>query len=361
MQSKKLLTEANARLKAGNIKVSIILKRNTLYLQTTLPPKPTSTKAKPHQQQVNLGGVYLNAAGLKRAEAEALRLRNELTMERFDWANWSRSQVDPLGERTIADWVAAFEVDYFNRRERNPASETTWEKDYLMPFRRLPQQQLISAAILIQTAQLYPPDTRCRQRACNAYGRLAKFAGVDVAIAEYRGRYSSGAVNPRDLPSDEAIIQTIEGMDNPAWRFAIALMATYGLRDHEIFHVDLQALQEPPGVCTVLEGKTGWRQVWPCRREWWELYCKGHFKRPNLTARRNSDYGVKVAQFFNRRKLPMLPYDLRHAWAARTAVFGLDPAIAAKMMGHDLSVHTRIYHQFLNQSILQAAWERSQR
>jgi integrase len=193
-----------------------------------------------------------------------------------------------------------------------------------------------------------------------AYGRLAKFASIDVNMAQYRGSYTPAAVNPRDLPSEETIVAMIEAMDNPQWRLAIALMATYGLRDHEIFYADLGALQSPPGVCTVLDGKTGWRQVWPYPPDWWERFCRGHQRLPLLTAKRNSDYGTKVAQFFKRRKLPMVPYDLRHAWAARTAVYGLDPAIAAKMMGHDLSVHTRVYHQFLSAASMQAAWLRSQ-
>lgn len=361
--AEELLSEANRRLKAGNLKVSIILKRNTLYLQATLPPKPGSTKSKPYQQQVGLGGVYLNSAGVVRAEAEALRLRTELTMDRFDWANWGGKDAS-TAEKSIASWIAEFERHYFTRRSRSPKSQTTWDKDYLIPLRRLEQvagDRPLSPEVIIQATESYAPDSRSRQRACTAYGRLSKFAGVEVDVVQYRGSYSSAAVNPRDLPSDELIIKTIEGMDNEAWRFAIALMATYGIRGHEIFYVDLKALQRAPGICTVADGKTGWRQVWPYPPDWWELYCRGHFKRPNLTAHRNSDYGTKVAQFFKRRKLPMVPYDLRHAWAARTAVYGLDPAIAAKMMGHGLSVHTRVYHQFLNQASMQAAWERSQR
>ena len=83
---------------------------------------------------------------------------------------------------------------------------------------------------------------------------------------------------------------------------------------------------------------------------------------PLLTARagRNDSYGTKIAQHFKRKKLPFKPYDLRHAWAARTAVYGLDPAIAAKMMGHDLTIHSRVYHRFLNRASMQQAWERSQ-
>lgn len=356
-----LLKDANARLKAASIGVAIALKRNTLYLRGVLPPKPGSPYTKPTQQWVSLGKVYLNAAGVRRAEAEALKLGSELTLGSFDWSRWGATAATLDDKpKAIADWVKEFEAHYFTRRKRGPKTQTTWDKDYVIPYRRLPQLRQLTADVLIAAALTYAPDSRSRQRACMAYGRLAKFASIDVNMAQYRGSYTPAAVNPRDLPNDETIVAMIEAMDNPQWRFAIALMATYGLRDHEIFYADLGALQSPPGVCTVLEGKTGWRQVWPYPPDWWERFCRGHHHLPRLTAKRNSDYGTKVAQFFKRRGLPMVPYDLRHAWAARTAVYGLDPAIAAKMMGHDLSVHTRVYHQFLSAASMQAAWLRSQ-
>lgn len=83
---------------------------------------------------------------------------------------------------------------------------------------------------------------------------------------------------------------------------------------------------------------------------------------PKLVAHdgRNDSFGRKIAQYFKRKKFPCLPYDLRHAWAARTAVYGLDPAIAAKMMGHDLTIHSRVYHRFINRHSMQQAFDRSQ-
>ena len=358
-----MLTEANTRLKAGRTGVAIAAKRNTLYLRAKLPPKPNSSKADWSHQWLALGAVRFTVAGIKRAEAEALRLSAAIALQQFRWPDWLPKASPTVKAKGVADWVADYERDYFNRRQRNPKSETTWEKDYAVPYRRLVQVaagRALTEQVLLDAIATYAPDSRSRQRACGAYQRLASAAGLDVTLKDYRGHYSPKAVNVRELPSDEAIVEAIAAIKNERWRYCMALMATYGLRDHEVFYVDLATLDEPPGVCTVLDGKTGWRQVWPYPGKWWEHFNLKAAKVPALTARRNSDYGVKVAQYFKRHSMPFLPYDLRHAWAARTAVAGLDPAIAARMMGHALTVHTTCYHQFISRASMQQAWERSQ-
>ena len=357
-----LLVEANGRLRAGRAGVTISPVKGMLYLRATLPPKPSSSKDKPYQQRLSLG-IRANVPGVKKAEAEARKLSADLANKEFDWGNWTNSD-RPSSAKTIGDWVSEFEADYFRRRGRTPKTETTWDKDYRLPFSRLPQHRQLTGDILIETAvSLWDPDTRSRQRACACFGRLAKFAGIEVNLSQYRGDYSPKAVNPRDLPSDEAIVKLWKSEENESWRNAIALIATYGLRPHEIFYVEQgTTLKEPPGVCTVTDGKTGWRQVWPYMPEWWELFgLNGSLVLPSLTARKNQEYGIRIAQWVKRHDYGIVPYDLRHAWAARTAVMGLDPAIAAKMMGHDLSVHTKVYHQFISKASLQAAWERSKK
>lgn len=357
------LVEANARLKAGRAGVSVAAKRNTLYLRAKLPPKPNSNKTAWSHQWLALGAVRFTAPGVKRAEAEALRLSAAIALQQFTWADWLPDTSPAVKAKGVADWVADYERAYFNRRQRTPKTETTWEKDYSVPYRRLMKVaagRAMGEQVLLESIATYAPDSRSRQRAVTAYGRLAAMADLDVDLRSYRGNYSPKAVNARDLPSDEVIVTAIEAIQDERWRYCMALMATYGLRDHEVFYVDLAALADPPGICTVTDGKTGWRQVWPYPANWWERFKLKAAKVPALTARRNSDYGIRVAQYFKRHNMPFLPYDLRHAWAARTAVAGLDPAIAARMMGHDLGVHTKVYHQFISRASMQQAWERSQ-
>lgn len=347
------LKALNEELKNNRCGVQVRRKGNRLYLRATLPPKPGSAKDKPHQQEISLG-CYANPAGYRRAKAEALRLSGDLAMGKFSWDTLIKNS-QPT--KTAGDWITAFERDYFSRRERNPKSQTTWDKDYWASFKRLVADQALTKDAILEAIAQTSPDTRSRQRVCMALGALAKFAGIDVDVAPLRGKYSPKAVQARDLPSDELIAEWRERIPNPAWQWAYGVIAAYGLRNHEVFYVELESIRRSE-LLTVLDSKTGPRKVLPCLPEWWELWGLAEPQVPKVTGRNNRELGMRVTQYFRRLELPFRVYDLRHAWAARTAARGLDPAIAARMQGHSLQVHTAIYHQFLNDAHLLEAWKR---
>jgi len=283
-----LLQKANQRLKAGKVPVRIVTQAKTdrLYLRATLPPKPKATKQHAHQQRISLG-VYCNPAGIKRAEAEAQKLNHELMLDQFDWSNWQR-QNQALPVQTVKEWLVAFEADYFTRRERNDKSETTWKKDYVVPFNRLPASLELTAILLIKTAEGYPPDTRARKRACDAYSALARFAEFEVDLKPLRGKYRPTAVIREDVPNDELILTWCDLIPDTRWLNFYRLVACYGLRNHEAFHVDLVKLKVEP-IVTVTAGKTGYRAVaLPCPLGWWEDWFEGQdILLPEVAAKSN--------------------------------------------------------------------------
>jgi len=63
-----------------------------------------------------------------------------------------------------------------------------------------------------------------------------------------------------------------------------------------------------------------------------------------------------VTKYFSRKGL-CNPYDLRHAWAVRTLEMGLDISLAAAQMGHSLTIHSEIYHDFISDRTHQKAFE----
>ena len=136
----------------------------------TLPPKPRIGKSKTYQQRIALG-IYANHDGVKRAKAEAQRLASDLALGRFDWSYWAT--LESL-RQTCADWIAAFEKEYFTQRARTGKTQTTWDGDYAIPFRRLPAEEDLTAELLVEITTLSTqPDTRARQRAVIAYEALA--------------------------------------------------------------------------------------------------------------------------------------------------------------------------------------------
>ena len=143
-------------------------------------------------------------------------------------------------------------------------------------------------------------------------------------------------------------------------------MATYGLRNHEVFFTDLSALA--PGGDRVIRvlptSKTGEHQVWPFQPEWVERFGLEQLgaQRQLLPAvctdlRRTTlqQVGRRVAEQFRRYDLPLTPYDLRHAWEVRTIHIGLPDTVAARMMGHSVAIHTRTYHHWITRRDQQQA------
>ncbi|MEP0917093.1 integrase [Leptolyngbya sp. DQ-M1] len=277
----------------------------------------------------------------------------------FNWDDWTDNTKPELD--AVKDWLERFEVDYFQRRKRTPKSETTWKTDYKQPFGQLPVDEPLTAELLRSFILKTEPDTRNRQRRCMAYGQLAKLAGLELDATALRGDYSAKRLNPRDLPSDKEISEWRDRInkENESWGYAFGLMACYGLRNHELFHIDLQKLRDSP-VLTLLEdengGKTGGRRVWALYPEWYDQWHLWDVKLlPQVTGKTNAALGNRVTTAFARYGFHK-PYNLRHAWAVRSIDF-LPIELAATQMGHSLKVHSEIYHHWISDETHQRAYD----
>lgn len=351
---KELLASANQRLKAANIGVQIEVK-NKLVLRATLPPKPNSPRTKPYQQRIYLG-IDPNKTGLKRAEAEARKLGGILACKEFTWEHYIK--VDKEENFTAGECIAQFERFYFQKRKRNHKSETTWKIDYHNIFKRFDAGKVLTPQAILECCLSTEPETRQRKRACVALSALASFVGVEVNLKPYKGSYIAKSHSPRDLPSDDLIAKTYYAIQNPAWQWVYGMLAVYGLRNHEVFRLDLLALADREPIITVLPNtKTGTRRVWGFYPEWFTEWKLWEIKLPNVNIdRSNAAVGRAITQYF-RRYLPFHPYDLRHCWAIRTLEFGLDVTLAAQQMGHSVKVHTDLYHHWISERHHQRAYE----
>ena len=329
-------------------------------------------------QRLSLGQPA-TAAGLEEAVQRLRQVLRDLQLQRFDWSQWggTTSRAVPDSPVTgIASTLERFEAAFFAdpRRRRNPAgSRTTWTAAYRPYLRRLAglaeQQRLpLGLELLEQTLESYPLGSRSRQQAGTALAALARHLNTDLPDdwSDRAGGYGLHAAQFRRLPSDGQILQLIEQIPNPAWRLAYGLMATYGLRNHEVFFCDLSALA--PGGDRVIRvlptSKTGEHQVWPFQPDWVERFeLAGLGSDPGLLPAVCTDLrrttlqqaGRRVAEQFRRYGLPITPYDLRHAWAVRTIHIGLPDTVAARMMGHSVAIHTRTYHHWITRRDQQQA------
>lgn len=252
--------------------------------------------------------------------------------------------------------IAACEAQYLSEGGR----ASTWAGDYLKVLRHLPQDKPLTPHRLRDLVERWEPNSRSRQRACHAAQYLAKFAGVDWTAGKLKGRYKARPVDPRRIPTDEEIEAQFDRLENADWRWVYGSIAAYGLRPHEALRCDLEKFKQGDGKCWVPhETKTGARRVWPLHPEWFYSFRLQQSRRPPINlARDNSAIGHAATEYFSRTaRLPFNLYSLRHAWARRAYLEGLDDAAAAKMMGHSLDVHQTIYRAWFDDLVLERAYQ----
>jgi hypothetical protein len=242
-------------------------------------------------------------------------------------------------------------------------------------------------------------------------------AQQDIAIAtpELRARLERlkkgagrlRAPAPRHIPRSEDLQRWLDQLQplDPLRGWVMAMIATYGLRGHEVWHIHRLPgeVEADPGVIEVgsflSQGdgsatKTGHRFALPLPAEWVERYrLNDHDHASSMLAELRRRHPVKTAerpdgtvQFFNNGQLavvlahwlrnlgredreipiklfafhqpPHLPgkakprarrdrcklYDLRHAWALRAkATTTWSTAVKASSMGHSEAVHASRY------------------
>ena len=365
---------ANAALAEQGCRLRIERRGRTLNLRGPLPSrnKPDTTSV----QRLSLS-LKADQSGLEEATRMAWLVKLELDRGSFSWQDWSSRSGRTDADRSAIPTetlIERFEQAFFAepRRRRSPAgSSTTWTGAYLPYLRRLVAQaegRPISSGLLMDTLSSYAEGSRSRQQCATALASLAEYLEITLADDWRReaGGYGLHRARFRQLPSDRQILESAMMIPNPGWRLAYGLMATYGLRNHEVFFCDGSDLTAGgDNVLRVLPTtKTGEHQSWPFHPDWVDRFglaqlADGAGTLPTvMTDLRQTtlkQVGQRVSEQFRRYRLPITPYDLRHAWAVRTIHIGLPDTVAARMMGHSVAIHTRTYHHWITRRDQQQA------
>jgi len=364
------IVQLNQRLKAARLGLQVERRGHKLSLRGTLPPRPGSDRLRSHQQRLSLD-IPATAAGLKQAEQTAKVVAAQLIQNTFDW----RDYLPLVGGKRLHQMDLAEKLDAFEQHflESSNAADTasvrtTWKKAYAPYLNKLgaiaQSRNFTLTEAIYATVQSTPNNSRSRQVCCTALNALAEFLNLELPtpLKTLWGNYSPSRTQMRHLPSDEEIVGAIAQIPNPNWRFVYGVMATYGLRNHEVFFCDYAALEQGNAEATVEvlpTTKTGQHEVWPFYPEWVEQFNLREVRLPqintDLTQTTLQQIGQQVTIQFRRYELPFSPYDLRHAWAVRTIHFGLPDTVAAQMMGHSVAIHSRTYHRWITRRDQQQA------
>lgn len=352
---KKLLTldAANDRLTPTGIKIE--QRGSKLNLRATLPRKDGAGKK---QQRISLG-LQAIAQGIEQAEAKAWQLASEIIQDRFDWANWVNRE-EKLETKPAGQWIKEFQQEC--QKQGKLKDPDTWRKSYWAYLKRLDQEELLTASRILKAVEDTKTNSRNRRHTCLRLNQLAEFAGIEIDLKPYQGNYGLGKSKPRDLPSDDLILQVndsfLEGdrltLKTKAWHWVYKILACYGLRPHEVFYCNISP--NPPYECEVLEGKTGSRICYPLYPEWAEAWQVWEMLAPITTADTHYRKGHAVSRAMG-RYLPFVSYDLRHAYAIRASVkFGYPVRVVSAWMGHSPELHLKIYSKWLKNADSKAVY-----
>jgi len=369
------INNVNDKFATHGSKLKIEKRGEKLNIRGSLPSKEDNNNFK--IQRISLG-LKADISGLEEAKKKLQLINLQLELNQFDWINW----IGKPYKKDIKDGfefpkrLNQFEEFFFKENKsdfRNSTRKTTWRSSYKPYLKRIlniynDYENEALEKIFQKTLESYKEGTRSRKQCATSLNVLAKF--LDIKLPEdwklnSRG-YGLNKAGFRDLPKDELIEKLWETIPNKSWKFVFGLMATYGLRNHEVFFCDLSSLTNfGDKIIRVLPTtKTGEHQVWPFHPEWVEKFELSKLgENPELLPNINRDLkittlqniGKKITDQFKRYSFQIKPYDLRHAWAVRTIFYDLPDTVAARMMGHSVSLHTQTYHHWITKRDQQKA------
>ncbi len=369
------INNVNDKFANQGSKLKIEKRGEKLNIRGSLPSKEDNNNYK--IQRISLG-LKADISGLEEAKKKLQLINLQLELNQFDWINW----IGKPYKKKIKDGfefpkrLNQFEEFFFKENKsdfRTSTRKTTWRSSYKPYMQRIlniynDYENEALEKIFQKTLESYKEGTRSRKQCATSLNVLAKF--LDIKLPEdwklnSRG-YGLNKAGFRDLPKDELIEKLWETIPNKSWKFVFGLMATYGLRNHEVFFCDLSSLTNfGDKIIRVLPTtKTGEHQVWPFHPEWVEKFELSKLgENPELLPNINRDLkittlqniGKKITDQFKRYSLQIKPYDLRHAWAVRTIFYDLPDTVAARMMGHSVSLHTQTYHHWITKRDQQQA------
>lgn len=348
--AQKWLSAANKRLKGVPISLEMSGKANNIYLRGIFPAQPWETNQTTRQRKISIGIRAIEEKDVKNAESMAREVSLDLNRNNFNWTDlpgvFDPRTPDPT---TIGDWATQLE-----KEKRDTMAPYTWRYNYELIMVSLPMEQELSEVTLIDWILTENPtaDTM-RAKYVTIAAALCEVAGIPAnKVRKLRKDMPNKNVNPRDLPDDSAIVAMWDFNKENSWAWAYGMLATYGLRPHELFRLDLSIF---PEVRVLENSKTGERIVPAIHPHWLERFDLTSKIRLPQQLRWSPDQpnwilGRKIGMGFTRHKLGD-PYNLRHCYARRCLELGLTSDVSSKLMGHSREIHERKYRAFIKSSV----------
>lgn len=289
----------------------------------------------------------------------------------------------PLSELTVKQMLEVFPSKYFFTRKKGRQSLRTLEQHEQHILRAFKFKNTLdfhlTPEIINKAIGLSDAGSSMRVKLVSSLKVFCEHFDINHNFSGLKNGYKP---SPRKLPSDEEIIEgwrLIQVDRNPnnkhfkgnpeCWGWIYAVIATYGLRSHEVLAIDYEKSFKSPHYPLyineeITEGtKTGSRIVFPIPLDWVHLFDIANPKTSYLD--KQKEYYLKNLRQFastlaERQRLKGIKfqiYNLRHRYAIRGHELGFAIDDMARWMGHTVSMHTGTYQKYLGEDTHFIAYE----
>ncbi|MBN3946394.1 MAG: hypothetical protein HWQ38_07845 [Nostoc sp. NMS7] len=335
-----------------------------------------------------------------KAQLKLKLVQRDIDYDEFDntFAKYSPNPSKALvkQESTVKDLIDSFEEKYFFKIVENRQTVKTFKVHIYWLKRSFSDcyNLLLSAEIITQAIKKTSAGSNNRVRLTNTLSIFCKHFKFEY---DFTGLADGYKPKDRDLPEDDAIecayklIQNTKSTKNEkiikraeSWGWVLMILATYGLRPHELFAINYEKSFKEPYYVIELDGtltggtKTGDRKIYPIPLEWvkkYQLYDVRNqvlLNYPNEITRFTCLLAGRIRDKKNHFKenedlaqcLNFQAYDLRHRYAIRAHELGNPVEATSRWMGHSVTMHVGKYHKYLkddtDRKVFEAALHRSE-
>lgn len=364
-----MLEQVSSSLKAEGVKGTLELYKDCLYWRTTISINRDAPKRR---------RVPLELRGEHQAGKAAERIR-ELVKEKeangfiskpFFWS--TSAEEGPAaavgsGSLTMAEAKKVFVENFWHGKSHSISGQMTLTR-CLNELNRVADQTAVTLGVLEATIKSLPDNSRSRLECWKQYKRLARMLHLKPEVGDldqFFDRFAQSYETKKEMRppnEDEAlrILKTIRWDEEFGWLTAALII--YGCRPSEAFSLVPRGDGTAASVYTIKqkEKMPVLRTAMALRPEWaaqFEMTKVERFYQWNLTS---YDPSVAKAQEDRWRKwfnkyFDLTLYDLRHSWAIRSIGMLGNPVLAAKCMGHSLTVHSNTYHRWMQEDEVERA------
>ncbi|HYX18374.1 MAG TPA: hypothetical protein VE944_29215 [Nostoc sp.] len=334
-----------------------------------------------------------------KAQLKLKIIQRDIDYDEFDntLARYSSnpSKILAKQEPTIKDLIDGFKEKYFFKKPENRQTLKTFKRHTYALNRFFLNYYNLNLSEQVITQVIQQTDAGSANR-CDLINTLSTFCNHFKFKYDFTGLTNGYKPKDRNLPEDEAIECAYKLIQNnkhkteisikraESWGWILMVLATYGLRPHELFAINYDKSFKEPYYEIELNGtktdgiKTGDRKVYPVPLEWVERYQLYNIKNQVLLENRKeiTKFSISLGRRIRDKKndfkddedlaqcLDFQAYDLRHRYAIRGHELGYDVESMSRWMGHSVTIHVSNYHKYLkddtDRKVFEAALHRSQ-